>query len=207
MARSACALLHDGLLEYEVVDDGRELALTLLRATGWLSRSEPSLRPNPAGPPVAVHGAQMLGERRVQYAVMPHRGDWRAADCYGAADAFTVPFERVRGGRPGGPRPDAGQALHVDGAEVSAVHRTAAGALVVRVFRTATDTGPVTIEHDGAPARGWVIDLAGRPVAPFEGAGRAAAVAARDAAARVNARRLRGSGSQQLERLDRRLEP
>ncbi len=29
-----CALLHDGLLEYEVVDDGRELALTLLRATG-----------------------------------------------------------------------------------------------------------------------------------------------------------------------------
>ena len=57
----------------------------------------------------------------------------------------------------------------VDGAEVSAVHRTAAGALVVRVFRTAPDSGPVTIEHEGAPAHGWVIDLAGRPVAPFEG--------------------------------------
>jgi hypothetical protein len=37
------------------------------------------------------------------------------------------------------------------------------------VFRTASSAGAVEIEHDGAPARGWVIDLAGRPVAPFEG--------------------------------------
>jgi hypothetical protein len=164
-----CALLHDGLLEYEVVDGGRELALTLLRATGWLSRSEPSLRPNPAGPPVAVRGAQMPGEQRVSYAVYPHRGDWREADCYGAADAFTVPFERVRGGGRNGSRARSGRALHVDGAEVSAVNRTPAGALAVRVFRSAPEPGPVTIEHDGAPGRGWVVDLAGRPIAPFEG--------------------------------------
>jgi alpha-mannosidase len=162
------ALLHDGLLEYEVVDDGRELALTLLRATGYLSRAEPALRPNPAGPPVEVRGAQMLGERRLQYAVYPHRGDWRDADCYGAADAFLVPFERVRGGGRGGTRPASGRRLLVDGAEVSAVHR-AAGGLTVRCFRTMPDSGRVTVEVDGAPARGWVIDLAGRPVAPFEG--------------------------------------
>ena len=49
-ARPVSRSLHDGLLEYEVVDDGPELALTLLRATGYLSRAEPSLRPNPAGP-------------------------------------------------------------------------------------------------------------------------------------------------------------
>jgi hypothetical protein len=166
---TGCALLHDGLLEYEVVDDGRELALTLLRATGWLSRSEPSLRPNPAGPPVEVQGAQMLGEQQVRYAVYPHRGDWRAADCYGAADAFLVPFERVRGGGRDGRTPLAGRALHVEGAEVSAVVRTPGG-VQVRVFRTEPDAGPVTIEHDGAPARGWTVDLAGRPIAPFEGA-------------------------------------
>ncbi len=163
-----CALLHDGLLEYEVVDDGREIALTLLRATGYLSRSEPSLRPNPAGPTDPVKGAQMLGEQRVQYAVLPHRGDWRAADLYGAADAFTVALERVRGGGRGSARPASGSALAVDGAEVSAVNRVSGG-LVVRVFRTAPDAGPVTIEHEGAPARGWIVDLAGRPVAPFEG--------------------------------------
>ena len=169
MASVGVALLHDGLLEYEVVDDGRELALTLLRATGWLSRSEPSLRPNPAGPPVAVHGAQMLGEQRVQYAVMPHRGDWRAADCYGAADAFTVPFERVRGGRPGGPRRMPGRRCTstVPRSPRCTAPRRARSSCACSAAQPTP--GPVTIEHEGAPARGWVIDLAGRPVAPFEG--------------------------------------
>ena len=55
----------------------------------------------------------------------------------------------------------------------------------VRVFRTGIDTGPVTIEHDGAPARGWVIDLAGRPVAPFEGEIELRPWQVRDAATRV----------------------
>ncbi len=39
----------------------------------------------------------------------------------------------------------------------------------MRVFRTAAGDGPVTIEHEGAPARGFAVDLRGRPVAPFEG--------------------------------------
>jgi alpha-mannosidase len=164
------ALLHDGLLEYEVVDDGREVALTLLRSVGYLSRSEPSLRPEPAGPTVPVRGAQMPGEQRVDYAVLLHAGDWRAADCYGAADAFLVPFERARGADAGIPsRPATGTALRVDGAEVSAVLRER-GQLVVRVFRTATEPGPVTIEHEGTPARGWVVDLRGNRIAPFDGA-------------------------------------
>jgi hypothetical protein len=77
-------------------------------------------------------------------------------------------LERVRGGGRGTARPASGSALAVDGAEVSAVHRVSGG-LVVRVFRTAPDAGPVTIEHEGAPAGGWIVDLAGRPVTPFEG--------------------------------------
>jgi alpha-mannosidase len=161
------ALVHDGLLEYEVVNDGRELALTLLRSVGYLSRSEPALRPNPAGPTVEVRGAQMPGAQRAEYAVLVHSGDWRAADCYGAADAFLVPFERARAAG-GGTTPSTGAALRVDGAEVSAVVRSPGG-LVVRLFRTEPNPGPVEIEHDGAPARGWIIDLQGRPVAPFEG--------------------------------------
>ncbi len=90
------ALVHDGLLEYEIVNEGRELALTLLRSVGYLSRSEPSLRPNPAGPTIPVKGAQMPGEQRAEYAVLLHAGDWRAADCYDAADAFLVTLERAR---------------------------------------------------------------------------------------------------------------
>ncbi len=74
------ALVHDGLLEYEVVEGGSELALTLVRATGYLSRSEPLLRPNPAGPLDRLEGPQLQTALALDYAVLPHRGDWRAAD-------------------------------------------------------------------------------------------------------------------------------
>ena len=43
------------------------------------------------------------------------------------------------------------------------------GGLVVRVFRTAPDEGDVTVTQAGLPARGWVIDLRGAPIAAFEG--------------------------------------
>jgi mannosylglycerate hydrolase len=163
------ALIHDGLLEYEVVDDGHALALTVLRAVGFLSRLEPQLRPNPAGPTDALDGPQLLGPQRAEYAVLLHTGDWRAADCYAVADAFLVPFERTRvAARTDASRPPTGAALRIEGAEVSAVRRVPGG-LVVRVFRTAAHTGAVTLEHEGVAARGFVVDLRGTPISSFEG--------------------------------------
>jgi mannosylglycerate hydrolase len=163
------ALLHDGLLEYEVVGEGTELALTLLRAVGFLSRSEPSLRPNPAGPLLPVRGAQMRGPNVCDYAVLPHRGDWRAADLYAEADTFLVPLERGRvSATSARSLPATGTALEIDGAEVSAVARDAGG-LVVRLFRTAPGTGEATVTQAGLPARGWIIDLRGAPLAAFDG--------------------------------------
>ena len=163
------ALVHDGLLEYEVTGEGTELALTLLRSVGYLSRSELALRPNPAGPTVPVEGAQLPGPQRADYAVLLHAGDWRSGDCYAAADAILVPFEHARVTDPASPtRSPRGSALRVDGAEVSAVLRSPGG-LIVRLFRTAPVAGPVTVEREGRPASGWVIDLQGRPVEPFPG--------------------------------------
>ena len=162
------AVLHDGLLEYEVVDDGRELALTLLRAVGYLSRVEPSLRPNPAGPMDALEGPQLQGRQRVDYALLPHRGDWRAADLYAAADEFLVPLERARVAATTGEAPATGQALRVDGAEVSAVTREPGG-LIVRVFNATPTTSRVTLEQDGGPVSGWLVDLVGRPLESFDG--------------------------------------
>jgi mannosylglycerate hydrolase len=163
------ALLHDGLLEYEVVGDGTELALTLLRATGYLSRSEPSLRPNPAGPVDPVRGAQMRGPNVCDYAVLPHRGDWRAAELHGEADAFLVPLERARVPATSSRSvPATGTALEIDGADVSAVARDAGG-LVVRLFRTDPDVGDVTISQARLPSRGWITDLRGAPITAFEG--------------------------------------
>jgi len=163
------ALLHDGLLEYEVVGDGTELALTLLRATGYLSRSELALRPNPAGPLDELEGAQLQGPHVVEYAVLPHRGDWRAANLYGSADEFLVPLERVRGGGvSGATRAPDGRALRVSGAEVSAVRREGRH-LAVRVFRTDPVPGTVEVELDGVPARGVVVDLRGNRLDVFDG--------------------------------------
>ncbi len=164
------AVVHDGLLEHELVDDGRELAITLLRSVGYLSRVEPALRPNPAGPQIPVEGAQMQGRHRFDYAVVPHRGDWADADLYGIADRVLVPLERAAGGGPSGDLPGVGSLLSVRGAEVSACRREASG-LQVRVFNPRSV--PVTVEvarpDDSAPLSGWVVDLRNRPVEAFEG--------------------------------------
>ncbi len=64
----------------------------------------------------------------------------------------------------GGRRPDRGSELAVGGAEVSAVRREA-GRLEVRVFNPRAT--PTSVEIPGRS--GWLVDLRGRPVAPFEG--------------------------------------
>src|SRR5947209_2555029 len=122
------AILHDGLLEYELVtEDGKqsnEIALTLLRATGYLSRLQLSMRASPAGYPYPLEGPQMLGRRTFGYALLPHRGDWREANLYDAADEVLVPLERIRaGGVTGARREPTGARLRVDGAQVSVVLR------------------------------------------------------------------------------------
>ena len=91
------AVVADGAFEYEVTDTGRELAVTLLRATGWLSRRRLPLRPDPAGPPLPVEGAQVPGQRRWRYGLLLHSGDWEAAHVSQRADAFLNPLEAVVG--------------------------------------------------------------------------------------------------------------
>jgi alpha-mannosidase len=163
-------LLHDGLLEYEVVEGGRELALTLLRATGYLSRSELSLRPNPAGPLDPLEGPQLQRRLALDYAVVPHRGGWQAAGLPAAADDFLVPLERVRGGGwPGATGPATGRALQVDGAEVSALLRDETGALTLRVVNLSPHPGVVTVTRDDEAVDGDVVDLTGAVQAEFTG--------------------------------------
>jgi alpha-mannosidase len=166
------AVLHDGLAEYEVVERdaqgrGCELALTLLRATGYLSRVMPALRPNPAGPPIPVEGAQLGGRRVLDYAVLVHRGDWQAAAVPAAADAFLVPLCHAPVTGSAATEAPAGQALAVEGAEVAAVRRED-DALTVRLFNPTAVPATTTIARDGRPARGQVVDLRGRELERFE---------------------------------------
>jgi hypothetical protein len=160
-------VVHEGLLEYELVDidDGGgagpragTLALTLLRATGMLSRLGMALRPLPAGPMDALDGPQMLGPVDVTYALAV--GD---RDAWDLADDLLVPLQ-VTGSFGGGQRGDRGTELTVEGARVSSVRRQA-GLLEVRVFNPTDDEVTVTLPE----CSGWLVDLRGRPVASFEG--------------------------------------
>jgi alpha-mannosidase len=67
-------LMTRGLPEYEAIpaadgSGGVDLALTLLRAVGWLSRDDLTTRSGGAGPQVRVPDAQGLGERVCEYAL------------------------------------------------------------------------------------------------------------------------------------------
>ncbi|HEX7168492.1 MAG TPA: hypothetical protein VF230_16040 [Acidimicrobiales bacterium] len=153
-------LVHEGLLEYEVVDEGRAVALTLLRATGMLSQGPMATRREQAGPTIAVEGPQMLGRVEVRYAISLDRD----ADPYALADDAFLPL-LVSDSTGSGDRDATGSFLSVDGAEVSAVRRVPGGALEVRVFNP-TDAD-VTV--DVGDRRGWLVDLRGRPIEPVDG--------------------------------------
>ena len=158
-------VVHDGLQEYELVDvaaDGTagELALTLLRCTGILSRVEVGNRPLPAGPALRLEGPQLAGRRTLRWAVAV--GD--DVDPWALADDVLLPLDVVEGAG-AGHLPERGSALVVTGAEVSAVVRRA-GALEVRVHNPSPDTTTVSF-----PGRaGWLVDLRGRALEPFDGA-------------------------------------
>jgi mannosylglycerate hydrolase len=79
--RRGLAIANRGLPEAEVMDTekGAEIALTLLRSVGWLSRGDLRSRRGPAGPIMATPGAQCLGRQSFDYAVLPGALIWEAA--------------------------------------------------------------------------------------------------------------------------------
>jgi mannosylglycerate hydrolase len=163
-------VVHHGLHEHEVVADGQELAVTLLRAVGWLSRIEPHRRPKPAGPALATPAAQLDGLQEAVCALVPHRGPFDPHAAHAWADAALVPFTTHVVGPSFATLPPSGRALRVVGAPVSAVTRVAAG-LLVRVHQPAAAPTTVVVELDGRAVGGRVVDLRGRELERFDAAG------------------------------------
>jgi mannosylglycerate hydrolase len=108
-AAGVSALL-DHVVEYEVVD-GRELAITLLRSFGLISRNDNPYREDPAGPEVAVPAAQLLGVRSMRFALMPHAGSWSSAGVLAMAERYQHGALVIRGS---GPVMDVGSAATGD---------------------------------------------------------------------------------------------
>jgi mannosylglycerate hydrolase len=153
---------HEGLPEYELVDvhdrGAHAMAITLLRATRFLSRGPMRTRRLPAGPVIELAGAQVPGHHVLRYAVA--LGD---VDPYAFADDVWVDLGVARGAGMGTMAAHH-QALDVCGAEVSSLRRRR-GRLELRAFNPRPTATTLTI----AARRGDVVDLRGRAVRPFTG--------------------------------------
>lgn len=106
-------LANRGLPEYEMLrgERGAEIALTLLRCVGWLSRDDMHCRQSHAGPGEATPEAQCLGTHTFQYSLIPHAGDYRQAHslAYGFQTSLRALFTNAHHGSPA-PSADRGSA-------------------------------------------------------------------------------------------------
>jgi alpha-mannosidase len=115
------AILLDHLAEYELTDGGAEVALTVLRSIGLISRNDNPYRQDPAGPELAIPDAQMRGRWRMTFGLLPHAGTWVDAGVPAAAERYRHELVTTFGSAEDGswPPPRAGEpALELAGDEV-----------------------------------------------------------------------------------------
>jgi len=159
----ALTVANRGVAEAEGLPGG-QLAVTLLRAVGWLSRDDLALRPVHAGPPFPTPGAQVPGRHRVELSFRWHReGDPERA---GHAHRFARPPLAIQRGEPAAPQLRDGDVLLGEADPrlvVSAVEPSPGGATRVRVYNGSGDPVPAGPALPGAGAPG-VVDLTDRPV-------------------------------------------
>jgi mannosylglycerate hydrolase len=123
-AGGVAALLSQPM-EYELLE-GRELALTVLRATGLISRSAHAYRESPAGPELPIPAGQCRGHWRMEFALYPHDGEWHEADVLGQLERYGQPFAIARGRALDGPISAAGPELRGRGVVLSSLRRRGA---------------------------------------------------------------------------------
>jgi mannosylglycerate hydrolase len=119
------AVLLDHVTEYELLADPPELALTLLRSVGQISRDVHRYREEPAGPQTPTPGAQCLGGSAADLAIYPHRGAWHEDGVLTFMECFRHDLLAAPGSGPPGPRRGpgtvrglGGDGLSVEGAGV-----------------------------------------------------------------------------------------
>lgn len=135
--------------EFEVIDEGRELALTMLRAVGMISVNVHPLRDEPAAAEVAIPEGQEIGTDVVaSFAILVNDGGWQAGDALGwsqrlLADAVVVPGGAGRG-RPL-PLPTSGVEVSGSGVALSALRSDAAGNHEFRLVNYSPEVATATI--------------------------------------------------------------
>jgi alpha-mannosidase len=156
-ATRGLALGVDGLRDYAVLHDGGTIAITLVRAVGFLSRGDLPERRGHAGPELATPSAQCIGERTYRYTVVP-LGD--AVDVAGAArlvEAWLSPPLPVRGD--GKARRSLSLIDDKTPLVLSALRAASDGGLVVRVANPQEARATTAISFGAPVASARPIDL------------------------------------------------
>jgi mannosylglycerate hydrolase len=108
------AVLLDRVTEYELLPDPPELALTLLRSVGRISRDIHRYREEPAGPQTSTPGAQCLGTQATDLAVYLHPGAWHQDGVLTLMECFRHDLLAAPGSAP----PPAVRGLEGDGLSI-----------------------------------------------------------------------------------------
>lgn len=135
-AAGGLAVLLDHVTEYEIAEGGTEMALTLVRSVGHLSRNRNPYRDEPAGPEVPTPAAQCQGPLSVRFAVLPYAGEWHEAGLLRLAEEYRHDLLAVPGSAPAARGPDDGsvRGLEITGdGVVMAALRERDGRLEVRL--------------------------------------------------------------------------
>jgi mannosylglycerate hydrolase len=180
VAAGSAAVLLDHVLEYELVDvqgtTATELALTILRSFGRISRNDNPWRDEPAGPETDVPEAQLLGPWSVGFAIMPISGAWHATGIIDAAEHYQHPLLTAGGRRAldaSTERVPHGEGVRItgDGVALSALLRVD-DELEVRLV--AEHPTPTVARLEGRFDAAREVDLLARPIAnlPAAEAGR-----------------------------------
>lgn len=159
------ALLSAGLPEIAASrdQDGRAvLALTLLRAVGWLSRDDlPTRRCQNAGPTLETPDAQCGGARSFRYAVLPYSGGRVAAEVKRESRSWRTSVPSTQGvwkdHTPGGPGLVGTSSRATC---VSAVKKhESRDSLVVRLYNTTGEKARETLSFGRPVQAAWRVSL------------------------------------------------
>ncbi|MEV5383145.1 alpha-mannosidase [Streptomyces sp. NPDC052721] len=156
--------------EYELVDGGCELALTLLRAIGSISVNIHPLRDEPAASEIPAPGAQDLGMRvENRFAVLPSAAGWQGAGAVARAEEFRNDVLVTRGtAAAGGHLPPDATGIRVDGTNVlvSTVRRVtdADHGAGTEIRLTAMSDRGSRVRVTGPFTEATTVDLLGRPL-------------------------------------------
>jgi alpha-mannosidase len=159
------AVLLDHVMEYEVVE-GRELALTLLRSIGLISRPDNPYREVNAGPELALPAAQCLGPWSIGFALFPHSGSWFESGVLEQMEAYQHPFLTAPGqGGQAAAAEGAGLELSGDGVILSALRRRG-DQLEARVVNQTAEPRTATLAGQAVELRPWEIKSLQPELAP-----------------------------------------